>query len=181
MRISTRPAILCLLTALATGCSAAARRNALTFFFDGVPPPKTEQESRAASEGAREDRSGSAPGSVVSWDHGPYAAKLCAGCHEAGATNALVAPKVELCFRCHQLKLDKRVVHGPLASGGCLVCHDAHSSRYRYLLVSESTGFCFYCHDRKAVERVEAHAGGEGSDCTACHDPHMSDRDFLLK
>ena len=57
----------------------------------------------------------------------------------------------QLCGRCHELDLTRRYVHGPLASGGCTVCHDPHSSRYRYLLVSDSDGFCLSCHDARRV------------------------------
>jgi predicted CXXCH cytochrome family protein len=113
-------------------------------------------------------------------EHGPYAAKQCDACHDPGATNALVLPADQLCFQCHDLKLDKKYIHGPLASGGCLVCHDPHSSQYRYLLVSESDGFCLHCHDRKDLSKVGAHADLQES-CTTCHDAHMSDSRYLLK
>jgi predicted CXXCH cytochrome family protein len=94
--------------------------------------------------------------------------------------NALVAPGDELCFRCHDLRLDKPYVHGPLASGGCLVCHDPHRSRYRALLVSASDGFCFHCHEASSLQPIRGHESG-GERCTACHDAHMSDRPHLLK
>ncbi len=181
MKASTKAVVLCLVAVLSAGCSAGTRRKVLTFFFDGVPPPKTAGTGGAASAGAQAGAASPANATVTSWEHGPYAAKLCGGCHEAGATNALVVPKDQLCLRCHQLRMDKKYVHGPLASGGCLVCHDAHSSRYRYLLVSEAATFCFYCHDRRLVAANGAHSQAAGMDCTACHDPHMSDQQYLLK
>lgn len=61
-----------------------------------------------------------------------------------------------------------------------MVCHDPHSSQYRYLLVSELDNFCLYCHDRQSVAKIGAHEGIEGQ-CTTCHDAHMSDRKFFLK
>jgi predicted CXXCH cytochrome family protein len=91
-----------------------------------------------------------------------------------------VAPKEELCFRCHRLRVEKKYVHGPLASGGCLVCHDPHASRYPRLLVSDSDSFCFHCHEAERVARIEGHAGLQGG-CTQCHDAHASDERFLLK
>lgn len=94
--------------------------------------------------------------------------------------NALVAPREQLCFRCHEIRMNKKYIHGPLASGGCTACHDPHSSQYRYLLVSESDSFCFYCHDRQTVARVGAHRGVQ-EQCTTCHDAHMSDKKYLLK
>lgn len=164
--------------ALSTGCSATSRHKTLTFLFDGVPPLKspgaTEAKQTAASPNAPRPRL------AVYREHGPYAAKLCNACHQAGATNALIEPGERLCYRCHALRLDKRYIHGPIASGGCLVCHDPHSSRFRYLLVSESDAFCLRCHDPTTVARISAHDGRQ-ENCTACHDAHMSDRRFLLK
>jgi predicted CXXCH cytochrome family protein len=168
----------CVTMVLLAGCSAASRRKVLTFLFDGVPPPK---EARTQETGAAEVAASSAPSRAVQYtEHGPYAARLCDACHQAGATNVLVAPKDVLCARCHDLRLDRKYVHGPLASGGCLACHDPHSSRYRYLLVSESDDFCLRCHDLAAISRNAAHEGNPAS-CTSCHDAHLSDKKYLLK
>ena len=172
----SRPLCACILAALSISCSAATRYKVLSTIFDGVPPPRPP-----ATEPANQAGAAAAPSRLVGpREHGPYAAKLCGACHEAAATNALVAPRDQLCFRCHEIRLDKRYIHGPVAAGGCLVCHDPHSSQYRYLLVSESDSFCFYCHDRATVAAIAGHEGLE-SGCTGCHDAHSSDRTFLLK
>ena len=162
---------------LSIGCSAAARHKALTDLFDGVPPlqstDRTQGQPAASAKGApARPFTGS--------EHGPYAAKLCNGCHESGLTNALVAPKDELCFRCHTFRMDTKFTHGPLASGGCLICHDPHSSRYPHLLLSDSGEFCLGCHDREVVAKIEGHGGTIGN-CTECHDAHGSDTKYLLK
>jgi predicted CXXCH cytochrome family protein len=163
---------------LGTSCDATSRYRALSFFFDGVPPPKVAgenegQESAVSATGV--------PARKVGFrEHGPYAAKLCSACHESAATNTFVVPREQLCFRCHDFTLDKKYIHGPLASGGCTACHDPHSSKYRYFLLSESDSFCLRCHDRQAVDRVAAHAGVE-NECTSCHDAHMSDKKYLLR
>jgi predicted CXXCH cytochrome family protein len=94
--------------------------------------------------------------------------------------NTFVVPREQLCFQCHDLKLDKKYIHGPLASGGCTACHDPHSSKYRYFLLSESDSFCLRCHDRQAIDRIGAHAG-VGDECMSCHDAHMSDKKYLLR
>jgi predicted CXXCH cytochrome family protein len=145
-------------------------------FFDGVPPPKAEVATELESPPAASSRTRV----VGAGEHGPYAAKLCDACHERGGRNALVAPRDQLCFRCHEFKTTKKYVHGPLASGACLVCHDPHSSRFRHLLVSEADGFCLSCHDRGTVEKIAGHEG-VGEQCTECHDAHMSDERYLLK
>ncbi len=165
-------------TVLTVGCNATSRHKVLTFFFDGVPPVRSVEDGapgptvlpegavRAAQAGPRE--------------HGPFAAKLCGACHDAGARNALVAPAGELCGRCHEVALDKAFVHGPVASGDCQACHEPHSSRYRSLLVSDTDGFCLDCHDRGGLP-ADADHGGVEAKCTVCHDAHMSDRKYLLK
>lgn len=164
--------------ALAAGCSSARHHRLLSFFFDGVPKPAEAAVSTAPGVTASVGRQLVRPG-----EHGPYAAKLCSACHDAAATNALVAPAEQLCLRCHALDTTKVYVHGPLASGGCLVCHDPHRSTNRFLLVSASDGFCLHCHDRASLSTLaegDGH-GGESADCTDCHEPHMSDRRFLLR
>lgn len=167
-----------LLCLLAAGCNPTTRYEVLSFFIDGVPPPKPAPDITSAR-----DEKGAAAGrsrEVGYREHGPYGAKLCSACHIAGAFNQLVAPREEICMRCHEFKLDKKYLHGPLASGGCVACHDPHSSQYRYLLVSESDSFCFRCHEPQLVARNPVHAG-VGEQCTQCHDAHMSDNEYLLR
>ncbi|HSP05848.1 MAG TPA: cytochrome c3 family protein [Acidobacteriota bacterium] len=169
-------ACICIVSACITGCGTTTRYKVLNFFFDGVPNPSAPK--------VVPQRPGAAPVAAaqvaVFTNHGPYAAKLCEACHQR-QTNALVLPKDELCYKCHELRLDKKYVHGPLASGGCLVCHDPHSSPYRYLLVSESSSFCVRCHDAGDVSRNPAHQGAAEQQCTDCHDAHMSDKQYLLR
>jgi len=178
MKVRIVASTACVGALLFFGCSATSRHKALTIFFDGVPPldaPLAEKGPlvTATTIGVpSKQNTGS--------EHGPYAAKLCNACHEGGATNALVAPNDELCYRCHTIKLDRMFIHGPLASGGCLVCHDPHSSRYPYLLVSDSGSFCLGCHDRETVARIEGH-GEPNENCTTCHEAHGSDVKYLLK
>ncbi len=161
--------------ALSAGCSNIKHHRALSFFFDGVPEPEPVVVSATPEAQTRVGRQLVQPG-----EHGPFAAKLCDSCHDSKATNALVVPAEQLCLRCHELGVAKAYVHGPLASGGCLVCHDPHRSANRYLLVSASDGFCLHCHDRGALSPTQGHAA-ETTDCTSCHDAHMSDRRYLLR
>jgi len=173
------PAVVCSALAVVylAGCNPTTRYQVLSFVFDGVPPPQVapppDQKQTAATNAAPRRQVGYRA-------HGPYAAKLCNACHNIGATNALLLPREELCFKCHELELNKKYIHGPLASGGCLACHDPHSSQYSYFLVSESDDFCFRCHAQETVARNAAHAGVE-QQCTTCHDAHMSDKRYLLK
>jgi predicted CXXCH cytochrome family protein len=165
-----------LLLSLAYGCVTKSNYKVLSFFFDGVPDPE-----KTVTAGEMEDRKkaqknvGNPDASV----HGPFAARLCVGCHNPG-TNRLKKPVDELCSDCHKIQLDKKWIHGPVVSGGCRVCHNPHSSSYRYLLVADSKDFCFYCHTKDDVFRNPVHQGID-SGCTSCHDAHMSDSEYLLK
>jgi predicted CXXCH cytochrome family protein len=164
--------------ALLSGCEVTpARYKVLSFFFDGVPNPEEIKAAELREKAKREAAEGKA--GTLGSQHAPYAEKKCNSCHER-STNVLVAPKEELCYRCHKFKTENKWVHGPVVSGGCTVCHDPHSSRYRFLLVSESESFCFYCHDEKVIKEIEAHKGIDAK-CTDCHNPHMSVNRYLLK
>jgi len=164
--------------ALSTSCNPTSRYKVLSFFFDGVPLPKAPEAPGVQLPGLPAS-AGQSP-EVRYREHGPYAAKMCNACHDPAAFNTLVLPPEQLCFQCHELKLDQKYIHGPLASGGCLACHDPHSSQFRYFLVSASDTFCFYCHTREAIAKTSAHAGVQGQ-CTDCHNAHESDKKYLLK
>jgi predicted CXXCH cytochrome family protein len=162
--------LLCLF--LLCGCAEKARYPLVSFFFDGVPVPgEPKAEVRVEKKEEIHKRK-------TAVEHGPYGAKQCDGCHVAGS-NVLVVPKDELCLRCHVLDMKKNM-HGPLASGGCEVCHQPHLSRYSYLLVSEPKEFCLYCHKAEDVFRNPVHKSGK-EQCTVCHEAHGSDKAYLLK
>jgi predicted CXXCH cytochrome family protein len=159
------------------GCAANTRYKVLSFFFDGVPSPEeTAGEAGKAGKKNRAETASERPGYL---EHGPYAAKQCNGCH-VRASNRLVLPIEELCFKCHSLDIRKRYLHGPLASGGCNVCHDPHGSMYPFLLVAESREFCLTCHDANSIAKRNVHKGDKAQ-CTKCHDAHSSDKMYLLK
>jgi predicted CXXCH cytochrome family protein len=171
--VSTRTAlklVVCCCALFALGCSD----KTLRIFFDGVPESKSKtQAGTPASSQAHAAR-------AAYYEHAPYAAKECGACHDRNKTNNLIVPKDQLCFNCHDFPTDKKYVHGPLASGGCLLCHNPHSSPNPFLLVSASTTFCFSCHDRDAIPKDEPHMRTDVQ-CTVCHEAHMSDKKYLLK
>lgn len=158
---------------LLCGCGEKARYPVVRFFFDGVPVPGETKDEGKVEEKPEIHKA------KIAVEHGPYAAKQCDGCHVAGS-NMLVVPKDELCLRCHVLDIKKKNIHGPLASGGCKVCHRPHLSLYSYLLVSEPKEFCLYCHKAEDVLRNPVHKTMEAQ-CTACHYAHGSDKAYLLK
>ncbi|HEY3349172.1 MAG TPA: cytochrome c3 family protein [Thermoanaerobaculia bacterium] len=177
MRGSRATLVLCASAALLAACTSPSGHRVLTFFFDGVPPL---QDPAAQADGARPGEPGGPASKIRIRDHGPYAAKLCDGCHESGTGNALIVPASELCQRCHSVGSTKKFVHGPLNAGGCVVCHDPHQSPNPYLLVSAPDESCVRCHDLRSLRAVDGHEAGAAA-CTACHDAHVSDRPYLLR
>jgi predicted CXXCH cytochrome family protein len=167
-----------LIVALLSGCAAKTRYKVLSFFFDGVPSPE-ETLGEAGKGGRKGGGTGTAVEKPGYKEHGPYAAKQCDGCH-VKASNRLVLPIEDLCFQCHSLDLRKKHLHGPLASGGCNVCHDPHGSMHPFLLVAEAREFCLTCHDANAIAKRDVHQEAEAQ-CTKCHDAHSSDNEYLLK
>jgi len=160
------------------GCNNASGHRVLSIFFDGVPPPRPAAVTAVPGDDvARTDLAAQRVGPV---EHEPYAERQCDACHDAKATNALVVPREQLCFQCHDFDLSAKFVHGPLVAGGCLLCHDPHSSPYRHLLRSDSDGFCLSCHDRRDLTKIDGHEAGR-VDCTSCHQAHTSDKKYLLK
>lgn len=165
---------------LICGCEpkTESQYKTLSFFFDGVPDPARRAAEELRKEQEKEE-SGKKQVKRVQAQHAPFAAKQCDGCHRK-STNALVLPIDQLCFRCHSLDTSKKYTHGPVASGGCRICHSPHGSGFPFLLVAKPEEFCFYCHDKKSVSRNEKHAGLT-EECTACHEAHSSDDRYLLR
>jgi predicted CXXCH cytochrome family protein len=160
-----------------SGCSPSTRYKVLSFFFDGVPDPDMI-EGAVSMDWKKRGREGKGERQRVG-EHGPFAAKMCDGCHKRGS-NELILPIEKLCLNCHNLQIEKRLIHGPVIAGGCRICHEPHGSGQPYLLVSESERFCFYCHNERSVLKNPVHEGPEIK-CTDCHDAHASDNEYLLK
>ena len=118
MKIWRVAACVCLAAMLAIGCDAASRYKVLKFVLRQRPSPQPPEPQAGTQTAA-----GQMPSNREEWataEHGPYGARMCNACHTPGASNLLVAPPDKICFRCHDIKLNKKYIHGPLASGGCL-------------------------------------------------------------
>lgn len=95
-------------------------------------------------------------------------------------------PATQLCLTCHAdlgFK-DKKYVHGPVAAGACILCHDPHSSWYANLLTGAPRNACNACHAgvRESVQKSRhAHPPVAEGRCTLCHDPHASDQRGQLR
>lgn len=87
------------------------------------------------------------------------------------------------CLSCHQEMSGRKVVHGPIAIGGCSSCHRFKGPGERYGLVLQGAELCFECHDevRSAITRQHQHEPAAQGRCTGCHDPHGSPEKFQLR
>lgn len=88
------------------------------------------------------------------------------------------------CASCHQDKTQAKVVH-PAIAMGCNSCHVVRSLRDRTSITLKKArvaSLCFQCHADKDPGTSK---GGKvhppaASNCLACHDPHVSEREKLL-
>ncbi len=169
-----------LMISVIAGCAARSRYKVLSFFFDGVPDPDAPAAAvKTAKGGGNQGGGGTLIRTGGFMEHGPYGARLCHACHQR-ASNSLILPVEKLCLHCHNLNLSKKFVHGPVAAGGCIVCHDPHSSGRKFLLRSDPRKFCLHCHEKAAIFKNPAHKGVDVT-CTVCHDAHSSNKRFMLK
>jgi predicted CXXCH cytochrome family protein len=166
-------------------CDEVERHKTLTFFFDGVPPlgPQSLQEEFPDANSLEAAQTGQAP---VWYVHEPR--KDCSNCHTKrkqrsfSSQTYLIAPVPKLCYNCHDdYTASAAFVHGPVAVGQCLFCHNPHKSKIKYLLTASEPGLCYQCHDKNTIELIAAHLPKQLSSCTDCHNPHASSAKALLK
>jgi predicted CXXCH cytochrome family protein len=163
-------------------CAVESHQKTLSIFFDGV------NESTQVNNIARKDslkngntRSTSDADKKSSlFFHKPFAERKCELCHTED--RHLVKQTPELCYLCHtDFKNSYKNIHGPVASGECLNCHNQHSSQYSKLLNRAGQQLCIYCHSPNQIYRNKSHIDIEDADCTLCHNPHGSNGKYLVK
>jgi predicted CXXCH cytochrome family protein len=131
------------------------------------------------------------------WKHSTTLNQQCLSCHQQSVKPWRIgfpAVKIqEICFSCHTGARSwsaRKIIHGPLILGGCTLCHNPHGEDHRYSLWAEgSLTLCLSCHSDKAnlvnekKEKRPAYVHGIifGKGCVACHDPHASNENFMLK
>ena len=104
--------------------------------------------------------------------HRPVLEDRCAECHAGVRADA---PRAEFrtCTGCHRtLAVVFPYVHGPVAAGQCLVCHDPHGSSLPALAPVLAREMCTRCHDQPStLQHVEK---ARSRVCYLCHNPHAS-------
>jgi predicted CXXCH cytochrome family protein len=183
--VSAGFAVLVFLAVLVGSCDEVERHKVLDYFFDGVPPLGQDQfeEELFDPNAQRLDQTGQTP---VWYVHEPR--KDCTNCHRKRRTGGfsaqtyLIAPVPKLCHNCHtDYAATASFVHGPVAIGQCLFCHNPHKSKIEHLLKNKEPELCYLCHDTNMIELIPAHLPRQTSACTDCHDPHAGSTKALLK
>lgn len=132
--------------------------------------------------------------------HKPVSEGKCRDCHFAHGSKKPALLKAEgpgLCKSCHQelssvLEEGSPVSkHQPFTQGKCDSCHMPHGGSGKALTKQEVTvALCLKCHDRLnkghrffIPDEKEGRPGNskEVGDCILCHDPHFSEKAFLLR
>ncbi len=182
--ISVGLLLLISLVMLVVSCDEVKHRDVLTFFFDGVEPARPEGYETGPFD--PNEGLGKLPEMPLWYVHEPR--KDCTLCHgkrgqkRTSVQAFLVAPVPQLCYDCHpDYTTSAPFVHGPVAVGQCLFCHNPHKSRVKYLLKQAVPNLCYLCHDAEAIASMPAHMTKELSRCTDCHDAHSSSERALLK
>jgi len=94
----------------------------------------------------------------------------------------LIKPVPELCYECHaDYTTSESYVHGPVAVGQCLLCHNPHKSQFEHLLNESQPKLCYMCHNVNVINSIPAHLTEQKFTCTDCHDSHTSSVKYLLK
>jgi len=157
-----------------------------------------------------------------------YVDEKCANCHSVHFSerpSLLNKDGVELCLECHgrdekgssdslrnmRKEIEgKKFLHGPVADGDCIACHDPHGSSYDLILKDryptsfylpfdkDAYDLCFGCHNKgmltqqKTADQTAFRNGKEnlhflhvvkerkGRTCKACHSVHASDGEKLI-
>ncbi len=173
-----------ILITLFFGCTVEQTHKTLVFFFDGVDQVifyndylSHDSLGRIAAAKREALLKKNRPDMCV---HKPYKEKKCEECHTPD--KRLLMPMPDLCFKCHTSFVKSyAVVHGPVAAGACLNCHNQHSSKYPKLLIRQGQQICVYCHNPSLVFASKVHKDIEDAECTMCHNPHGGKSRYMLK
>lgn len=165
-------------------CDEVERHNVLTFFFEGVPPLGQDQLTEEPGDYDSRELSQMRPKQLW-YVHQPR--KDCTLCHDKSRQRVfssqtyLIKPVPELCYECHaDYTTSASYVHGPVAVGRCLFCHNPHKSRIEHLLKEPEPQLCYLCHNIDTVKLIPAHLVKQQFACTDCHNAHTSSVKYLL-
>jgi len=167
-------------------CSPKTNYKVLSKIFDGVPNPSAT-DSLSKKNLPSSPKTQSAPTNDISATktqrtvHPVYQDGDCSICHDPEQGNVLISKQPDLCYDCHSNYGEEyEVLHGPVAAGFCIVCHQPHTAAEPKLLAWKKSGFCLNCHAEEDVYKTEVHEGIEKDQCMDCHNPHGGGDRFLF-
>ncbi len=170
---------------LLASCDETERHKALTFFFDGVPPLRKETPE-VQTAGLKDNRAADKTPTGAWRVHEPV--KNCTACHgelrraPSSRKVQLVAEVPKLCFTCHKEYSSLEAwVHGPVATGNCLLCHEPHKSKNESLLRKPVPELCYQCHEEQAIRVIKKHSEESYTHCIDCHEGHAGTTRGLLR
>lgn len=181
-----------LITILFCACSSKSSYELKAFIFDGVP--KYEVYSPIYQDSIHnldsllvinnnnelDNTKNNNKGETVSF-HEPYLERKCSECHNMQNAKISLLSSSKLCYKCHDdFNDDYKVLHGPVASGDCLVCHSPHRAKHKYLLVKSIQTLCLNCHDLDVLGGKNEHKDIIRTTCLECHNPHGGDTNMIL-
>ena len=137
----------------------------------------------------------------------PFAYLQCESCHGPGSAHTgrqdvgaghspvinfgrdAVTPVEEqnaVCLKCHTRDPGQQWTGSSHQSGqvSCADCHDVHATVDPVSVLTDEADVCYKCHMKQRADNLKpyAHPVRQGiMTCTACHDPHHSTGDALLK
>ncbi|MCF7958406.1 MAG: hypothetical protein K9M57_08165, partial [Phycisphaerae bacterium] len=121
----------------------------------------------------------------TSWRSRHEPVRDCTRCHVDGMRwdrKQFKRPLPQLCYECHtNYGLATGHLHGPVAVGACLYCHEPHQSKYPNLLRVQPPQLCYQCHQESDILSLASHQKIDPTRCNTCHDPHISPLRKLLK
>gem|GEM_PF-2011458 len=203
--------------AVLSGCSNAPTDSRLMhLLFTGIPQPHGAAPVDLATRKKQAKRTALRRARPTLFVHGPYAVRACDLCHATSASvtftaikrtaatargtalprgfgQRLVYPIDQLCVSCHTEKSARSAtrhgdwLHGPVATGRCVICHSPHQSQRRYMLKkADNKALCLECHSEKSNdyarrEGLWIHGPVGNGECTWCHAPHGSRQRYLLE
>ena len=192
---------------ISAGCDRYTRHKILNVFFTGVPPLEGEIAVKKRTVVKQKKRRRKVRVEVA-FIHGPKAAGECYHCHDTSSTmnfgrvgkkrkgsmpkggeimpGRLSISKKEICTQCHISKspdlayVGDMWLHGPVSNGDCIICHNYHQTRNRYMLTSSDTRkLCTQCHAERFMLESESHNNKD--ECISCHNAHIGKNRYLLK
>ncbi len=159
-------------------------------FADLARGARTPDESASKSAMWTEDTvsKGADISSSTRISYGHRSATDCAECHgeslepRSSGDVPLVTPVPRLCVGCHEryAGLDGWV-HGPVATGDCLLCHTPHQTKDRPSLTEAAPELCYRCHTASTLQLVSGHSDRSHAQCGGCHESHAGPNRRLLK